>query len=210
MVLSHVPSDQQIRINPYSDFIVIVGRKATGKTVITRYFLKHINRFIVLDTCWQFGDMGYCIHFPDRMTNQIFKDFPHLIYQPSTWQPDDFDLFFERVISLTNFCFCIDEVDRFASSHGYTSNFLREIINRGRHQGIGLIVNSRRPSIFHKDIRANADYVITFHLHEFDDCDYVAKWMGTEFTRIKALQPYHSLVYDANRSKIWEQKPCEL
>ena len=179
-----------------------------GKTVFTKWILSHLKRYIVLDTTWQFSS-GYIIHYPKRL-QESFKKWNRIIYKPIKYQDSYFHQFFTNCLQICNYTLIIDEVDRFAHARGYISPSLREIINRGRVQGIGIICNSRRPALTHKDLRGNADYVICFNLHLQDDLKYMAKWMGCTPQTIKALPPYHSIIYNANTTKITKFKPCPL
>lgn len=163
-----------LKFRAYSDFVCIFGRKGRGKTVYTRFIAKHLKRFIVLDTTWQLGELGYVIHYPDRL-NDAFKKFSQVVYQPMRYDEKSLCSFFVVCLYFSNYTLIIDEVDRFARPRWYMCDSLREIVNRGRQQGIGLIVNSRRPASTHMDLRGNADYVVTFHLHEKRDVEYVAE-----------------------------------
>lgn len=198
-----------LKFRAFSDFLCIFGRKGRGKTIFTKYVAKHLNRYIILDTTWQLGELGYVIHYPDR-TISAFKKFPHVIYQPMKYDEDSFARFFASCLHFSNYTLIIDEVDRFARPRWYISDELREIVNRGRVQGIGLIVNSRRPAMTHMDLRSNADYVITFHLHEVRDLEYVAEWIGTSEERIKGLKDHESLLYSAQTGIVTHQEACPL
>lgn len=198
-----------LKFKVFSDFLCIFGRKGRGKTVYTKFIAKHLKRFIVLDTTWQLGELGYVIHYPHRLI-EAFKKFPQMIYQPMDYSELSFSKFFAQCLHFSNYTLIIDEVDRFASPRHYISDFLREIVNRGRAQGIGLIVNSRRPAMTHMDLRSNADYVVCFHLHETRDLEYVAEWIGITEEQIKALKDHESLIYSAQTGKVTHQEACPL
>ena len=196
-----------LKFRAYSDFVCIFGRKGRGKTVYTRFIAKHLKRFIVLDTTWQLGGLGYVIHYPDRLI-ESFKKYPQVVYQPMKYDQDSLCRFFAGCLHFSNYTLIIDEVDRFARPRWYMCDQLREIVNRGRAQGIGLIVNSRRPASTHMDLRSNADYVVCFHLHETRDLEYVAEWIGTSQETIKALKDHESLMYSAQTAQVTHQEAC--
>ncbi|NVM23126.1 MAG: ATP-binding protein, partial [Desulfobacterales bacterium] len=159
---------------------------------------------------WQLGDLGYVIHYAHRLPD-AFREFPHVIYQPMTYSDEEFSLFFGHCLALQNYTLIIDEVDRFARPRHYVTDNLREIVNRGRRQGIGLIANSRRPASTHMDLRSNADYVVTFHLHETRDVDYVSEWIGVDEVApnpLKELRGHESILWSANTGEWIKQQKC--
>lgn len=109
---------------------------------------------------------------------------------------------------LLNYTLIIDEIDMFSHGQWYISEHFKTIVRQGRNQGIGLIGNSRRPALFHLDIRENADFVVCFHLHGKHSLDAMSEWMGVSKEDIKGLQQYWSWRYTAKGSKTILQRPC--
>jgi len=200
-------SMMSLNFHPFSDFLVVVGRKASGKTVFTKFAVKGIRRKIIIDPTWQMGSLGYVVHFPERIKEAMQK-FGAVVYQPKHMDELTYDQAFEECLQWSNYTLVIDEIDKFARPRWYISQALNELINRGRHQGIGLICNSRRPHKTHNDIRSNADFIVCFHLHEERDLQYMARWIGTSEDNIKNLKAYHSILYIVQGSQIIKQAPC--
>ena len=196
-----------LKFRAFSDFVCIFGRKGRGKTVYTKFMAKHLKRYIVIDTTWQLGELGYIIHYPDRLAD-AFGKFTCVVYQPMEHTDLTFNQIFLECLQFQNYTLIIDEVDHFARPRHYISDNLREIVNRGRAQGIGLIVNSRRPASTHMDLRSNADYVVCFHLHEKRDREYVAEWIGCTEEQIKGLREHESLLFNAQTTEITHQEAC--
>lgn len=197
-----------MKIKPFSDIICIFGRKGRGKTVYTKFLVRQLKRYIIIDTTWQFDSYGYVVHFPERIKE--FENFPHLVFQPKHYDKESLDLVFQECLKYHNYTLVIDEIDRFARPRWYISEHLREIINRGRRQGIGIICNSRRPASTHNDLRSNADYVITFQLHEQRDLEYVSDWIGVDESAIRQLREHQSLLWEASAqmNKVILQQAC--
>jgi len=195
-----------IVFKPFSDFLIVVGMKAYGKTTLTLYFCKGIQRLIFIDPTWQVGDLGYVVHFPERI-KPAFEQYSKVIYQPKRMDKLSFQEAFAACLEQTNYTLGIDEVDKFAKPRWYICNEVNELINRGRAQGIGLICNTRRPHMIHNDIRSNADHVICFKLHEKRDREYMGEWMGLDPELIKTLPKYHSFYYDVHASHVTKQSP---
>jgi hypothetical protein len=197
-----------IPFNFKSDFMVIVGHKSYGKTYLTRAFCRQIPSFIFIDPKFQATELGYCVHFPDRIAAAFLK-WKKVIYQPAKGQEtaEAYTLAFNECLRLSNYTLIIDEIDEFAGSKGYMCDAVRELIRRGRLQGIGLIGNSRRPSVFHNDIKGNADHVIMFKLLLYDDREYMEKWVGVNRDVINKLAPYHSIYVNTETYAVVRQKP---
>jgi len=195
-----------LQFQAYSDFLTIIGMKAHGKTTLTKFYCKSIQRIIVIDPTWQLGELGYVMHFPERIL-PAFKQFKKVVYQPKRIDKETYRLAFEAYLSETNYTVVVDEIDKFAKPRWYICDEVNEIINRGRAQGIGLICNTRRPHMIHNDIRSNADHVICFKLHEKRDREYMGEWMGLDPELIKTLSKYHSFYYDVHQSHVTKQSP---
>lgn len=194
-----------------SDFMVIVGNKGQGKTEVTKSFVRQIPAFVFIDPKFQVGSIGYCVHFPTRIV-PAFLEWKRIVYQPAKGQDtlEAMTTAFNECLKISNYTLVIDEIDEYANSYGYMCDAVRELIRRGRLQGIGLIGNTRRPHIIHKDIRANADHVITFKMHELDDLKYMGKWLNRDENEIRNLEDHHSLYLDTHTFQVTHLDPLNL
>ena len=197
-----------LEFKPFSDFISIIGMKAAGKTYRTLYYSHELQRIIAIDPTWQLGELGYCVHYPERIT-PAFLEYKKVIYQPMHMDQESYTRAFREILRHTNFTCIIDEIDKFASSHGYLCEEVNEIINRGRAQGIGLVCNTRRPFLLHKDIRGNSDHVVCYQLMEIDDRIYMEKWIGVDRLKLKQLPVHHAYYYDVHRAKLTLENPLK-
>ena len=195
-----------VLFHPYTDFLTIVGMKAYGKTELTKFYCKQLKALIFIDPTWQLGELGYCVHFPERIL-PAYQKFKKVIYQPKKMDVPTYQRAFKVCLSLTNYTLGVDELDKFARPRWYLCEEVNEIVNRGRAQGIGLIGNTRRPHMIHNDIRSNSDHVICFKLHEKRDIEYMAEWMNIDKMEIKGLQKYNSLYYNVDTVSVTKQAP---
>lgn len=198
-----------IHFKPFSHFIVIVGMKAAGKTKYTIFLCKSLDRLLFIDPTWQVGMLGYVVHYPEKIA-PAFKRYAKVIYQPMKMTEADYQKVFEVCLTFSNYTLGVDEIDKFASPRWYICEAVKEIINRGRAQGIGLICNTRRPHMIHNDIRSNADFVVCFKLHEERDRKYMGEWLGLDPLKIKMTPPYHSYVLDVEHMTTSLQLPLDL
>lgn len=195
-----------LHFKPFSDFVVVVGMKASGKTTLTKFYCKQLRTILIIDPTWQINDIGFIVYFPERI-RAAFNKFQRVTYHPKNMTTEAYTQTFQSCLDLTNYTLIIDEIDKFARPRWYLCNQVMEIINRGRAQGIGLICNTRRPHMIHNDIRSNADHVICFQLHEERDRKYMSEWLGVDAEKIRTLPPYHSFYYNVHENKVSLQTP---
>lgn len=203
-----------IEFDPLEDFIVVVGMKKYGKTVITKWLIKQGCRsYVIIDVAHVLGDLGYIVHYPERLERALKEGVSQIVYQPVSGTKEHWHQVFGILKNYSSYTLVIDEIQEFCYGKWYVSDNLRTIITRGRNQKIGLICNSRRPHLIHKDIRGNADLVFCFYLHEQNDVTYMAEWFNIEEQEIKDLEKYHSILFTVSApkgKKIQRLEPCEL
>jgi len=187
---------------------MVVGMIASGKTTLTKHYCKSLQKIICIDPTWQLGELGYVVHFPERILEAFrTRQFGRVIYQPKHMDKDTYCQTFHACLLLSNYTLVVDEIDKFARPRYYLCREVAELINRGRAQGIGLICNTRRPHMIHNDIRSNASHIICFKLHEKRDKEYMAEWLNTNAETIKNLPKYHSLYYNVHAGTVTKQAP---
>ena len=192
--------------HPYTDFLLIVGMMAQGKTTITKHYCKSLKPLIAIDPTWQLGEVGYCVHFPERIL-AAYQKFKKVIYQPKKMDTLTYQRAFQVCLSLINYTLVIDEIDTFAKPNWYKCDEVEQIIKRGRAQGIGIIGNTRRPANTHNDLKNNVYHVVCFKLHGKSDVDYMSEWLNIDKMEIKGLQKYHSLYYNVTEGTVTKQAP---
>ena len=190
----------------YQDIMFITGMAASGKTTLTKHYCKSIDRLIAVDPCWNLGDIGYIVHYPERIA-PAFNQFRKVIYQPEYQDKIHDTQAFDEIKKLSNFTLIIDEVDSYAAPRWYICDSLKSIIRKGRNTGKGIICNTRRPHNIHNDIRSNPSFVICFTLPEETDYKYMAKWLSIEPEKIQHLAWHWSFVYTVKERKLELKEP---
>lgn len=198
-----------IEFKPYSDFLTVTGMKGYGKTVATKHLCRPLDYLLFIDPTWQCGELGYVVHDPDKVKEAMTR-FRKVIYQPMHQNVIDYKKVFQVALSCSNFTLGIDEVNKFATGRWYMCEEYQDITNRGRAQGIGQIVNTRRPALIHLDVRSNSNFVLTFCLNERNDVEYMGDWIGIDKERIRNLKPYHSLLYNVEKKTVEELEPIRI
>lgn len=195
-----------LEFDPYQDFLTIIGRKAMGKTERTKFYIRNLDRFIIIDPTWQLQQLGYEVHYPSRISD-AFNKWKRVVYCPLSTRKEDYVEVFREILGLSNFTLCIDEIQEFAHSKGYLCDEFKQIVCRGRAQGIGLIGNSRRPSLFHNDIKGNADHIVCFQLQLMADRKYMEEWIGVDRDELKNLKPYNAFYYNVKTGTLTQELP---
>lgn len=198
-----------LTFNPYSDFLVVVGMKAKGKTTFTKFVAKMLKRALAFDPTWQLGDLGFVVHYPNQVPI-AFRQFPKVVYQPKEATDAYYIPFYAAARRFANYTLIIDEVDEQLGAKHIVCPDAKTIAVSGRAQGIGQIVNTRRPSDINKCIRTQGDHVVTFQMQETDDLRYMAKWINKSQDEIKSLPAYHSYYYNVSSGETVLQAPCKV
>lgn len=191
------------------DVIIVCGKRRSGKSYFFRVLMKPFKRRIIWDYNWEHGDMGYIVHFPNRIAEAMKKNLFHIVFQPINKTLDDFRNFLRAVQNFHNVVFGIEEVERYAEGgkKSYMPPELRIIIDTGRHKAQGVVCTVRRINRVHQDIPANADHIFVFHQHRPQDLDLLREWMGEEIYKLKTLQPYFFIHYDDGEGETVVRKP---
>lgn len=202
--------------NPYNNIIFLCGRKETGKTFRAKAMIREVRRKIIYDRNHE-HDQGFIVYkLKDLEKAWSWDELTSIIYRPLEFTDEEFQALSSFVLrNVKNCLFFVEEVQRYATVHGYRSQAFAELVNRGRHQGVGLLVTSRRPAQIHIDIRENASLVFCFSLNEMSDIEYVAKWFGLwgrsseehnkAIKTIRELPRHKCFVYNGNTHKYYIQ-----
>src|SRR4030066_199780 len=83
-----------------------------------------------------------------------------------------------------------EQIDYFCNAHMIPRDF-DEIVKRGRHQALQLIVATRRPHEIPPIIRSQISRLVTFRHLEPRDLQYLREISGVEEDRIQTLENYH-------------------
>lgn len=173
------------------DVVVILGRRGTGKTTISRSLQRGFPRIVVIDRLREY----YNARFSDPDATSVSRDFKNFSrqllenrYRPKfkiIFQPDrendsvEFNEALNLIYEMGDCLLVVEDVQIFSSSHSMPSH-LREIILTGRHKKLALFVTTQRPGELHKTLLSQANHVFIGPLHEANDIKYLSAIMGRE------------------------------
>lgn len=181
------------------EIILVYGMTGMGKTRWTRAFLKQQSRVLVMDTQVEhdgilFGDMGDMIEHVMR----------YRTFRARTEFVDDFSLLCSVAYAAGRCWLVIEETQRILPSSRMEppASFL-DVIYRGRHKQVNVLMVSQRPSTVHIAARSQWSRIITFRQTEPADVDWITNVSG--FQTINPLTLPQSHYYDITPNG-WHKK----
>ena len=198
-----------------NQIIVILGRKHYGKTYMAKYLIKDKPRVLIYDPNRQFSDCGVIINDPVDVIEYYKRNYNgnfRIVYQPEFYvfetKKDILLSEFENICHFVNVAkdlyFLIDEVDKYVQATSCPA-FFNNLIQRGRHIGVSLIITTRRHVETSRHLTAQADVLYSFNQVEPNDIKYLKTVVGSIAERIPSLPPYHYIKYENGEAT--EHKP---
>jgi hypothetical protein len=207
-----------------SNFVTIVGRKGSGKSVLARSFWDDypFDRIVVDPT----GDVDPGDERAERLAAPMPARWPvdaegrrvTLRYVPDVRSPtwvDDMD----RAVGLAYWhphkrCLAwLDEIGAMTRANQTEAN-LRQALHQGRHRNLSLLMCGPRPIDINPLVLSQADYVAVFDLPNPRDRERVASTIGISPTDFDAehgrLEEYGFLWYEAKTHELTVMDPLPL
>lgn len=154
----------------------VFGMTGMGKTRWSKKYLAPIQRQIILDIKAEhdgilFDDLGAMI---DHI--QAYKTF-----KVRTYNPDDFEDLCKIAYAAGNCTLVIEEAEGvMPNSSQRPPNSFRDIIYRGRHERVSVLLISQRPSSVHISARSQWNRIVTFRQTEPADVAWIESVCGYE------------------------------
>lgn len=196
------------------DILTVLGSRGCGKTWLAKYLAQKFPRLIVWNYMLepQLDTLGFPVSTPRDLMIAIKKKISHIVYNPMNRFGDRGEAEFELVNKIVyqkayNYCFLVEEADRFVRSK-YMPFWFGELINRGRHHGIALIVVARRIFRLNPDVPYNSNHVFIFGTIEGRDLKYLSE-LSEKLAEAKNLPTYHYLWWQRGKTVV-KCKPITL
>lgn len=194
-----------------NEIIVLLGRKGSGKTSLAKHMIRDKRRLLIYDPMGQFSDCGVVINDPVVLIEYLKRNIAgsfRVVYQPADDIGTDIAVEFENtceiVHCLEDLYFVVDEVDTYAQSNNCPPYF-NNLVQRGRHKRISLVVTTRRHTETTRHLTAQADILISFSQHEPNDLKYLGTFFGKEADNLPTLPPYHYIKFE--HGKVTLERP---
>jgi len=176
-----------------NEVILITGQRGQGKTTFIKNQIGIYSRVILFDLLGEFTyyDTAYQLReFFEKLSDVKDENFFNLNYFNPKTSEEDFHVICEAINRLKDIMFVVDEIDYFCSSHSIPKQF-DEIVKRGRHQGLNLIVATRRPHEIPIIIRSQVTCLVTFKHIEPRDIQYLKELIDLPEEEISGLLKFN-------------------
>lgn len=176
-----------------NEVILITGQRGQGKTTYIKSQIGLHSRVIIFDLLGEFTDYDTAHNvreFFEMLSENKGENFFVLsLYDPKTSE-ENFHVVCEAINRLEDIMFVVDEIDYFCSTHSIPKQF-DEIVKRGRHQGLQLMVATRRPHEIPPIIRSQVSQLVTFRHIEPRDLEYLKSIIDIPEEEISKLKEFH-------------------
>jgi DNA helicase HerA-like ATPase len=167
----------------YRNVILIVGKTGCGKSYFLKNLLHNENRVILMDCLGEYEKfqsfvsrydlINYCLtHKIFRVSSQEFEDFPNLCH---------------LAMGLTHCVLAIEEAQRFFPAKSFLNEYFSEIVYRGRHRAVSIIMVAQRPSSLHITPRSQWTKIISFQQTDKHDTDWLRQTSGYNLINLEKL-----------------------
>lgn len=173
-----------------NEIIIVTGKRGKGKSTYVKHKIFDYDRVVIYDLLgeYTFSDYASSIKdFMEKFSKCRKKPYFTLAYYNPKSSDYDFNIICEAVNRSQEIIFVLDELDHFCSPH-FIPKGLAEIVKRGRHQNLQVMVATRRPHELPPLIRSQYTTFISFNQSEERDLKYLQDVAGFDPDRIRQLQ----------------------
>lgn len=155
-----------------------MGKKGSGKTLLTKQLIEKKNRLIVVDTCDEYdtgaiiNDITDLILFTDRHRYKEFK----VTFKPN-YNQEKFAELCDLVFSIPCITFVVEELNQYCNEKRYPDTF-RTLILQGRHRMIDFIGVTQRPIKIPTDFTSQLDRIYTLQQQYPEDIKKLTELFG--------------------------------
>ena len=182
----------------------VFGMTGMGKTRWSKAYLAPIQRQIIMDIKAEhdgilFDDLG-------KMIDHI-EHYP--TFKVRTYNPDDFDDLCKIAYAAGNCTLVIEEAEGImpASQQKPPASF-RDIVYRGRHERVSVLLIAQRPSSVHISARSQWNRIVTFRQTEPADVAWIESVCGYDVDPLNLKQgEYYDITANGFRKKMLDSGP---
>lgn len=187
-----------------NEVILITGQRGQGKTTYLKNKISLFDRVIIFDLLGEFTYFETAYNLKDffqKLSSMKNENFFVLNYYNPKNSEDDFLTICKAINRLKNIMFVVDEIDYFCTTHSIPKEF-DEIVKRGRHQELQLMVACRRPHEIPTIIRSQLSQLITFRHIEPRDLQYLGEIIHLEEDQISRLEQFNFISWNVDETKV--------
>lgn len=175
-----------------------------GKTRWTKAYLRNEKRLIIMDIKAEHDGILF-----DDLADMIDHIQQYPTFKVRTYDPDNFDDLCKIAYAAGNCTLVIEEAEGVmpASQQKPPASF-RDIIYRGRHEGVSVVLIAQRPSSVHISGRSQWNRIVTFRQTEPADVAWIESVCGHEIDPLGLTQgEYYDITPWGFRKKMLDSGP---
>lgn len=182
----------------HDDIVFVCGKRRSGKSYFLAWLLGQVKRWIMWDINWEYEQNRFSQSKTVYTINGLVQAYntgtPRIIYRPKTKTPENFNIYCKTVFRMSNIVCAVEEIERYATSH-HMEFWNKQIVDIGRHRGIGLFCTARRTKRTNPDILFNSDHIVGFHQRRPEDIEYLVDYIGENAFKLGTLPEFHFVWY---------------
>jgi len=176
---------------------LVFGKTGSGKTLFSRGFVRGKRRVIVVER-WTDKNEYDARRLPELLDIvRFFKTKPaafRVSYSPRN--SEELETLLNIAWVICDVTVVVEEADTYFEKGGRPGRMFQEVVARGRHKEISLVLVSQNPSRMPKDARREADRLVTCLLVDRADREWCCDFPGASPEvdgQIKNLRPLEYL-----------------
>lgn len=158
------------------DVELVFGKTGMGKTFWTRSRLRTMSRALIMDPQ---GEYRAAESFEDvgRIAERLQRE--RHVFRFSTSNVEEFDLLCDCAMAVGRVWLIVEEAQRvLPEGSGKPPRSFTDVIYRGRHPEVSLLVVSQRPTTVHISARSQWSRIVTFNQTERNDTAWIQSVSG--------------------------------
>lgn len=147
--------------------ILITGKTGTGKTKLVKQLVGVFPKVIILDTIGEYSESSYIIYdsFNDLCLHRLHNTLYDYTVVLRDFDENDIEFICQYAKIHTDVCIVIEEFEKYVENLNSFPE-LEDVIRRGRHYDVSMIVISQRVPDFPPTVRSQISTFITFKQDE--------------------------------------------
>lgn len=157
------------------DVVLVFGKTGMGKSLWTKRHVARLPRLLVCDPQAEYASTLYCDDVGGLIAR--LQKMPRA-FRLSTPDVEQFGLLSEAAMTVGRCWLVVDEAQRVLPPHTDLPAEFQDVVYRGRHPEVSLLVVAQRPTTVHLTARSQWNRIVTFCQTEKADTNWIRQVSG--------------------------------